>query len=85
MTDLNSLPLNRWARVLRINCRGAVRRRLAEMGLSPGVLVCVERVAPLGDPLKLKLRGYRLSLRRAEARNIAVHPVTDEAAALRRR
>jgi ferrous iron transport protein A len=52
----------------------AVSLRLLEMGLTPGTAIRVVGRAPLGDPLELELRGYRLSLRRAEAARVAVVP-----------
>ena len=56
------------------NQSGAVKRRLVDMGLTPGTQVKVTKVAPLGDPLEVSLRGYELSLRRADARQIQVIP-----------
>jgi DtxR family Mn-dependent transcriptional regulator len=58
--------------VIKINRRGSVTKRLADMGIGRGALIEVERVAPLGDPIDIKVRGYHLSLRKAEAANIAV-------------
>ena len=52
--------------------RGAVKRRLVDMGLTPGVSVTLRKVAPFGDPLELTLRGYELSLRKADAGMIEV-------------
>lgn len=49
---------------------GAVRRRLVDMGITPGTEVLMRKAAPLGDPLEIHLRGYELSLRRAEAAQI---------------
>lgn len=49
-----------------------MRKRLLEMGLTKGAEVCVKKTAPLGDPLEITLRGYRLSLRKSEAENIIV-------------
>lgn len=49
-----------------------LRKRLVEMGITPGVLIAVERVAPLGDPIAVEVRGYRLSMRKAEAARIRV-------------
>lgn len=49
---------------------GALRRRLLDMGLTPGTRVSVRKVAPFGDPLELFLRGYELTLRGEDARNI---------------
>ena len=58
-----------------VKCARGVARRLLEMGLLPGTEVRVVRVAPLGDPIELNLRGYALSIRRAEALGIEVEPV----------
>ena len=49
------------------NQSGAVKRRLVDMGLTPGTVVKVTKIAPLGDPLEVSLRGYEMSLRRADA------------------
>jgi Fe2+ transport system protein FeoA len=54
---------------------GAVRQRLLDMGILPGVTIEVERVAPAGDPLWIRLQGYQLSLRRAEAKAIAIEAI----------
>jgi len=51
---------------------GAVKRRLMDMGVSRGVEVLVRKVAPLGDPVQVNIRGYELTLRKAEAENIIV-------------
>lgn len=51
---------------------GALRRRLLDMGLTPGTRVSVRKVAPFGDPMELNLRGYELTLRGDDARNIQV-------------
>jgi DtxR family Mn-dependent transcriptional regulator len=61
------------ARIVKIIGRGGVNRRIADMGVVPGTIVEVERVAPLGDPMDVKLKGYRLSLRKEEAANIRVN------------
>lgn len=58
--------------VVKINRRGAIARRLAEMGIGRGVLIEFERVAPLGDPIDIKVKGYHLSLRKEEAANIVI-------------
>ena len=58
--------------VLKVNCTGALAKRLAEMGIGKGALLEFERVAPLGDPIDIKVRGYRLSLRKKEAANIVI-------------
>ena len=59
--------------ILRVgNERGPVKRRLVDMGLTPGTQITVRKVAPFGDPIEVNLRGYELSLRREDARQIAV-------------
>jgi Fe2+ transport system protein FeoA len=62
------------ATVVRVGGAPALRRRFAEMGIVPGASIQVERVAPLGDPIAYRIRGYRLSLRREEAAQIEVMP-----------
>lgn len=57
-----------------INQKGAARQRLVEMGISRGALIEVERVAPLGDPIEVKVKGYHLSIRKEEAVHVEVEP-----------
>ena len=71
---LDELRPGEQAEVLQLTCTGALRRRLIDMGITPGVQLTLRRAAPMGDPLELFLRGYTLSLRRSEAREIAVRP-----------
>ncbi|OQY07578.1 MAG: hypothetical protein B6I25_01575 [Planctomycetales bacterium 4572_13] len=61
--------------VLKMNHRGTVTKRLADMGIGSGALIEVERVAPLGDPIDIKVRGYHLSLRKEEAAAIILSAV----------
>jgi ferrous iron transport protein A len=70
--SLADLPFGQVATIVSIDCDRRMSRRLMEMGLLPGTPVRVVRVAPLGDPLELRVRGYSLSLRRAEAAKITV-------------
>ncbi len=58
--------------VIKINGVGAVKRRIMDMGITKGTPVFVRRVAPLGDPVEIMVRGYELSLRKADAEMIAV-------------
>jgi len=58
--------------IVRIGSHAELARRLADMGLGRGVLIEVEGVAPMGDPIRIKIRGYRLALRKSEARSIVV-------------
>jgi ferrous iron transport protein A len=71
---LGALGLGARAVVRRLAMERPVARRLMELGLLPGTTVEVVRVAPLGDPLELRLRGYRLSIRRSEAIRVEVEP-----------
>lgn len=68
--NLAELRAGESGRVARVGGAGPLRRRLMDMGLLPGAAVTVERVAPLGDPLEVGVRGYRLSLRAGEAARI---------------
>jgi ferrous iron transport protein A len=72
--SLADLPLGQHAAIASIDCERRLSRRLMEMGLLPGTRVRVVRVAPLGDPIELRVRNYSLSLRRAEAAKIVVSP-----------
>jgi len=73
MTDLNNetaladMKPGQKGTVARMNHRGSVTKRLADMGIGRGALIEVERIAPLGDPIDIKVRGYHLSLRKEEA------------------
>jgi Fe2+ transport system protein FeoA len=70
--SLARLPLNTPGIVRRLSSRRPIARRLMELGLVPGTRVTVTRVAPLGDPLELRVRNYALSIRRTEALAIEV-------------
>ena len=58
-----------------IGCSGALRRRILDMGITPGATVELRRIAPLGDPLDIRVRGYDLSIRREQAREIVLQEV----------
>lgn len=82
--NLAELPVGAVALVLRIGGSGSFRRRLMELGILPGTRVELVRVAPLGDPLELLVRGASLSIRRAEALKVEVQAAAHlEAAAAR--
>jgi ferrous iron transport protein A len=72
MSRLDELAIGRRARVTTVDGCDDVGVRLLEMGLTPGVEVKLLGVAPLGDPLELELRGYRLSVRKSEAARVAI-------------
>ena len=69
---LVKLPLGQEAVITAVGGEGALRCRLLDMGLIPKTRVRVEKVAPLGDPLELRVRGYSLSLRKEDAGKIEV-------------
>jgi ferrous iron transport protein A len=72
VTSLASLPVGSRGHVVRIDGADEISIRLLEMGLTPGAEVAILGVAPLGDPLELEVRGYRLSIRKAEAARIEI-------------
>ena len=69
---LDMLPLGHEAVITSVGGTGVLRCRLLDMGLIPKTSVRVEKLAPLGDPMELRIRGYALSLRKEDARNITV-------------
>jgi len=72
VVGLNEVKPGQKASIVKIIGRSGVNKRLADMGVVPGTTVKVERVAPLGDPIDVKLKGYHLSLRKEEASKIMV-------------
>ena len=72
IAKLKDLKPGRKGKVLKINARGEVNKRIVEMGVTSGAVVEVERVAPLGDPIEIKVKGYHLSLRKEEAEGIEI-------------
>ena len=69
---LNELPLGKDAVIVAVGGTGALRRHLLDMGLTPKTKIMVRKRAPMGDPIELHLRGYELTLRLDDAREIAV-------------
>ncbi|SDO04560.1 FeoA family protein [Acetanaerobacterium elongatum] len=69
---LDKLAVGKKARIVSVGGMGALRRRLLDMGLTPKTEVLVRKVAPMGDPMELHLRGYELTLRADDARNIEI-------------
>ena len=72
MKTLKDVKVGETAVVVRLHGEGAVKRRIMDMGLTRGTEVHVRKVAPLGDPMELTVRGYELSVRKAEAEMIEV-------------
>jgi len=69
---LNQLKPGERATIVKVRGEGPVRRRILDMGVVSGADIEVVRVAPLGDPVEFRIKGYNLSLRKSEARNIQV-------------
>ncbi len=69
---LRDVPIGTTVQVMRLVGEGAVRRRIMDMGLTKGARVTVRKVAPLGDPIEVTVRGFELSLRKDEAQNVLV-------------
>lgn len=74
---LDRLPVGRTATITAVGGEGALRCRLLDMGLIPGTAVTVRKIAPMGDPMELRLRGYELTLRLADAQNIELDAQED--------
>ena len=69
---LDRLKMGQQCKVKKVSSCGSIKKRFLDMGLLPGVEIRVVRVAPLGDPVEIVVRGYNLSLRREEARQIII-------------
>lgn len=69
---LSELNIGKSARITAVGGEGALRLRLLDMGLIPGTMVCVQKAAPLGDPIQIRIRGYELTLRKEDAAKIDV-------------
>ena len=72
MKKLKEAKIGGTVRVVKIHGEGAIKRRIMDMGLTKGVEVYIRKVAPLGDPIEVTVRGYELSLRKADAGQIEV-------------
>ena len=70
--NLRDVRIGYTVKVVKLHGEGAVKRRIMDMGITKGIEVYVRKVAPLGDPLELTVRGYELSLRKADAEMIEV-------------
>lgn len=72
MKTLREAPIGSTVKVVKLRGEGAIKRRIMDMGLTKGVEVYIRKVAPLGDPIEINVRGYELSLRKADAELIEV-------------
>ena len=69
---LNEVPCGQTVKVVKLIGEGALKRRIMDMGITKGTQIEVRKVAPLGDPIEVTVRGYELSVRKADAANIIV-------------
>ena len=72
MNTLKQVKIGSTVRVVKLHGEGAVKRRIMDMGITKGAEIFVRKVAPLGDPIEVMVRGYELSLRKADAEMIEV-------------
>lgn len=72
MKLLSQLKVGEQGTVVAVNGEGAVRRRLFDMGITPGAEVYLRKKAPLGDPIEIAIRGYELTLRKTEAAHVEI-------------
>ena len=72
MKTVKTVKVGETIRVIKLHGEGATKRRIMDMGLTKGVEVFVRKVAPLGDPIEVTVRGYELSIRKADAEMIEV-------------
>ncbi len=72
MRTLRDIKIGKTAKVVKLHGEGALKRRIMDMGITKGVEIFVRKVAPLGDPLEISVRGYELSIRKGDAEMIEV-------------
>ncbi len=72
MKTLKEIPCGQTVTVVKLQGEGALKRRIMDMGITKGTSVYVRKVAPFGDPVEVRVRGYELSIRKNEAENILV-------------
>ena len=72
MKTLRETKIGETVKVVKLHGEGAVKRRIMDMGITKGVEIKVQKVAPLGDPMEVTVRGYQLSIRKADAEMVEV-------------
>ncbi len=72
MRTLRDIPVGGSAKVVKLHGEGAVKRRMMDMGLTKGTEVKIRKIAPLGDPVEITVRGYELSVRKGDAETVEV-------------
>lgn len=75
MGTLKDVKVGGRVKVTKLNGEGAIKRRIMDMGITKGVQIYVRKVAPLGDPIEINVRGYELSLRKVDAEKIEVEKI----------
>lgn len=75
MQTLKDVKIGHKVKVIKLEGEGAIKRRIMDMGITKGVEIYVRKVAPFGDPIEVNLRGYELSLRKADAEMVVVEQV----------
>ena len=78
MMTLDGLKTGQSGKILQVNGQGALRHHLLDMGLTPGTVVTLRKVAPMGDPVQIELRGYELTLRLDEAQKMEIEEIQKE-------
>ena len=73
MRTLKEVKIGSTVSVVKLHGEGAVKRRIMDMGVTKGTQIFIRKVAPLGDPIEVTVRGYELSIRKSEAENIHIH------------
>lgn len=73
--SMDEIPMNSSGRIININMDNLMRKKLTDMGLVKGTEFKVDGQAPLGDPIKINLRGYKLTIRKSDAKNIQVEQI----------
>lgn len=77
MKLLSEMKIGQKAKLMKVGGQGELHRRLVDMGIVPGAILGIERIAPLGDPLDITVKGFHLSLRRSEAALLQVIPMEE--------
>lgn len=72
MRTLKDAKIGEKVKIVKLHGEGALKRRIMDMGITRGIVVSIRKVAPLGDPIELTVRGYELSLRKADAESIEI-------------
>ena len=72
MKTLKDLTTGQSGTISRVGCHGALKQRFMDMGITKGTEVKIIKIAPLGDPIEIEIRGYNLSIRKADAENILI-------------